>query len=67
MASRHREEKAIAATDCPDCGARIGEPCRHPTADAIGLTAAGRLMVCRGRLRAWQMIRDGDIRDETPR
>ena len=32
MASPHRDAKIIAAVPCPECGARMGEPCRNPIA-----------------------------------
>jgi len=61
MASKHREEKAIAAVACPTCGAPRGEPCRHPTAPQA---IAPERRICADRRRAWQMIRDGVIKDE---
>ena len=30
MASKHRDEKIIAAVPCPLCGAGTGERCRNP-------------------------------------
>jgi hypothetical protein len=65
MASKHREQKAIAAVACPSCGAPRGQLCRRP--DGRGgykpQTQYGRPMLCDERRKAWQMIRDGEIAD----
>lgn len=58
MASKHREQKAIAAVACPDCGSPRGEMCRR-TKDQ---NFKGRIFICAGRRIAWQMIRDGEIK-----
>lgn len=61
MASKHREEKTIAAVACPTCGAPRGAACwdgqRRPRLEY------GRPILCPDRRLAWQMIRDGEIRD----
>ena len=58
MASKHREDKAIKAVACPDCGAPRGTMCRREKKHNV----PGRLFVCKGRLIAWQMIRDGEVK-----
>jgi hypothetical protein len=66
MASKHREQKAIDAVACPDCGSPRGTLCRRPVGDGTyrPFLPYGRPILCAGRRRAWQMIRDGEIRDE---
>jgi uncharacterized protein YbaR (Trm112 family) len=59
MASRYREDKAIQAVACPDCGAPRGILCNRKKEHNV----KGRLFICKGRLVAWQMIRDGEIQD----
>jgi len=61
MASKHREEKAIAAVACPTCGAARGEVCRDR--DGTAHLQYGRPILCAARRAAWQMIRDGLIKD----
>jgi hypothetical protein len=60
MGSRHREAKIIAAVACPVCGATQGEPCRQHGVHAARPVASSTHSE---RRRAWQMIRDGEIRD----
>ena len=56
MASKHREQKILAAVACTTCGAAIGEPCRYP--DGRRRLDYGRPMVCSERRLAWQLLRD---------
>lgn len=58
MASKNRERKAIAAVACPDCGALKGELCRRTKEQNF----PGRLFICEGRRRLWQMVRDGEVK-----
>lgn len=73
MASKHREQKAIAAVACPACGSPKGELCRRPIqrrryesgrlvdyTEYAPRTVNGRPMICAERRTAWQMVRDGD-------
>lgn len=62
MASKHREQKAIAAVACPVCHAPIGAACRNP--DGTPRLAYGRPLICSDRRLAWQLIREGEIKDE---
>ncbi len=50
MASKHREQRIIAAVACPQCGAPIGVSCRY----APGTITAGRLFCHTERRRAYQ-------------
>ena len=44
----------------PGATAPQGAPCRHT--DGTPRTEYGRPMICPDRRRAWQMLRDGEIR-----
>lgn len=46
--------------DGRSCHAPQGAPCRHT--DGTPRTEYGRPMICPDRRRAWQMLRDGEIR-----
>jgi hypothetical protein len=61
MASKHRERKVIAAVACPTCGAPRGTLCRKP--ETVLRAHPGRPLLCRDRIAAWQMLRDGAIKD----
>jgi hypothetical protein len=64
VASKHREQKVIAAIACPTCGAAVGQLCRRTRdelARVIGPT--NRPLLCRDRVVAWQLLRDGVITD----
>jgi hypothetical protein len=56
MASRTRERRIIEAVGCPDCEARIGEPC-HVNWRRRPEQMAGRVMIHSGRRRAWRELR----------
>jgi hypothetical protein len=60
MASKHREQKVIAAIVCPTCGARRDEICRKPI--SVLRAHPGRPLLCRNRIKLWQLIRDGEVR-----
>ncbi len=65
MASKHREQKIVAAVACPTRGAPRGTLCRQnmrPRGDGLPPLPA-RPMLCAARRTAWQMIRDGEIKD----
>lgn len=76
MASKNRERKAINAVACPACGSPRGELCRRPlhrtertdagvpVIEYVPQTQYGRPMICAERRTAWQMVRDGEIREE---
>jgi hypothetical protein len=64
MASRHRENKVMAAVACPTCGAPRGAVCRQP--DGRGgyqpRMEFGRPLLCSERRAAWKMVRDGEVK-----
>jgi hypothetical protein len=62
VASKHREQKVIVAVACPTCGAPLGTLCRKPV--TVLQAHPGRPLLCRDRIAAWQLVRDGEIPDE---
>ncbi len=60
MASKHREEKTIAAVACPTCRAPRGQPC-HDRDGQPRDDGHGRLQVCTERRAAWRAVRDGAV------
>lgn len=56
MASKHREEKVIAAVACPTCGAGPGMVCRQ-TISGKPQTFSGRPIVHQSRRDAWVEVR----------
>lgn len=55
----NRERKAIDAVACPDCRAPRGILCRRTKKQNV----RGRIFICEGRRKFWQMVRAGEVEE----